>query len=308
MRKSIILAIFTSFCFVASYAQNCDSKLRQARDFESQKNYKGAAYYYKRVAEDCDDENARAKYIECNKKWKESQNTTSQKKSSSEYVPKQQTTGLVSNTKLYFDEDGENLNNTPNVQVVIDASWDYYLSEECQDWMSVYRSGNTLVVNCSRNSYSMERDGRINIIGEINKEIEVHQEGRRVSSKSNTRAQTNSAAPTFEEPLAPVKISFEAKKAVPTFENVGKLLGLLEDDKNLGLQIEISWCSEQKIEMGIFNKYPSRLMKKRIKNITNYFVNSGIAKERIAWSINESNTDCDSGYVKLKDINGESSK
>ena len=303
MRKRMFLTIFMSFCFVASYAQNCDSKLRQAQEFERQKNYKGAAYYYKRVAEDCDDGNARAKYIECNKKWKESQNTTSQKKPSSEYVPKQQTTGLVSNTKLYFDEDGENLNNTPNVQVVIDASWDYCLSEECQDWMSVYRSGNTLVVNCSRNSYSMERDGRINIIGEINEEIEVHQEGRRVSSKSNTRAQTNSAVPTFEEPLAPVKISFEAKKAEPSFENIGKMMVRLEENKDLGLLIEIPYCTY----------YNERLIKDRIKNITDHFIKLGIAKERISYNmpyveVDGNDATCDCAYAKIANPDGKNSK
>jgi len=310
MKERKCLLIFFCFCFFASYAQDCAKKLETARFYKDKNDYQQAVEWYKRVLNDCGDYDGKV-----NAELKESQSKIPQnspKKPSGGYVPKQQVTSLVSNMKLYFDSDGESLNNTPNIEVTFDVSWDVDVPKQFHDWLTVERYGNTLVVTCQPNPYSTERKGRFNIIGEINEEIQVYQEAKGTASGSNKRkrspVQNNSSETTDDYQSITVKVSFEIGKAKPTFESLGKMLGLLEDNKNLGIMIELPWCSEQKSEVWISNKYPMPLMKKRIKNITDHFVNSGIAKERISWSMNESNTDCDSGYVKLKELNGESSK
>lgn len=326
MRKSVFLAIFCSIFFAVSYAQSdCEWYLKRAQRYQNEKKYSKAVEAYNEVLEYCSKyvnvEKVKAELGKCQEQLSKSQNAASQKKPSNGYVSqKQHATGWITyfgtyygaNFVMEFDADG--ICENPNVSVTCKSDeWFVSVSDDAKDWLSVDEYQNSFVVKCNSNQNRSERNGTISFVynandGSQTDMINVKQEARGSLSKRTLRTDYNNRDQLEEDMSITVKVIFEKGKAVPTFENVGKLLGLLEDDKNLGLQIEISWCSEQKIEMGIFNKYPSRLMKKRIKNITNYFVNSGIAKERIAWSINESNTDCDSGYVKLKDLNGESSK
>lgn len=317
--KRICLVIAVSFSFIASYAQ-CDQLLKDAREFKKNGDYERAAIYYEKLNTQCPnymDQNVKKEWEACKSK----QNKTSQKKLSGGYVSqKQYATDWIAYSGTYygadfvmeFDADGNCEN--PNVSVICKSgNWIAVVGDEAKDWLTIDEYQNSFVVKCSSNQNRIERNGIISFVCDDAKDgaqtdmINVKQEAKG-TSKRTLRTDYGYGDQTEEDMFITVKVTFEKGKAVPTFENVGKLLGLLEDDKNLGLQIEIPWCSGQKIEMGIFNKYPLRLMKKRIKNITDYFVNSGIAKERISWSINESNTDCDSGYVKLKELNGESSK
>ena len=312
MSNRIILTIVISFCFIFSYAQ-CDDLLLAARSYKDNGEYGMAVKYYNQLEKQCPKyftEKVKGELKMCEEKLK-SQNKPKPQNSSSGYVPTQRSSTGISNREFYFDGDGNCRNNTNRLELYWN-DWDFLVKEDYKDWLKVERQGNSLLVTCSSNYDMKERNGEITIFGEINTTIIVHQDKRKDSPKSRTRTNHTTQPNNTEQPnnnlSITVKISFETGKAKPTFENVGKLLGVLEDNKNFGLQIELPWCSEQKSEIYITNKYSMSLMKKRIKNITDYFVNSGIAKERIAWSINESNTDCDSGYVKLKDLNGESSK
>lgn len=322
--KRICLVIAVSFSFIASYAQ-CDQLLKDAREFKKNGDYERAAVYYEKLNTQCPsymDQNEKKEWEACKSK----QNKTSQKKPSGGYVSqKQYETDCIAYYGTYYGSipvmefDAEGNCENPNVRVTCPCdSWFVTVNDKDREWLSAEQYQNSFVVRCGSNQNRMERDGSINIIVNTNHGsskidiINVKQEAKGTSSGATKRkkspAQSNSSDSMDDYQSITVKVTFQKGKAVPTFENVGKLLGFLEDDKNLGLQIELPWCSEQKSEIYITNKYSMSLMKKRIKNITNYFVNSGIAKERIAWSINESNTDCDSGYVKLKDLNGESSK
>lgn len=307
MSNRIILTIVVNFCFVISYAQ-CDDLLRSAQSYKDHGEYEMAVKYYNQLETQCPKyftDKVKGELKMCEEKLK-SQNKPKSQNSSSGYVPTQQSSTGLSNREFYFDGDGNCMNNTNRLELYW-KDWNFFVKEEYQNWLMVERQGNSLLVTCSSNYDMKERNGEITIYGEINTTIKVHQDKRQDSPKSRTRRnyteQTNNSEQPDNNLSITVKVSFEIGKAKPTFENVGKLLGLLEDNKNFGLQIELPWCSEQNT-----NKYSISLMKKRIKNITDYFVNSGIAKERISWSMNESDTECDGGYVKITDLNAGSSK
>lgn len=73
-----------------------------------------------------------------------------------------------------------------------------------------------------------------------------------------------------------VKVSFDAGKATPICENVRNVIKKLEDYDTLGLQIEIPWCRDM---------YSLQLIEKRIRNITEIFIASGIDEGRVASKI-----------------------
>lgn len=308
--KRICLVIAVSFCFIASYAQ-CVQILKDAREFKKNGDYERAADYYEKLNTQCPsyvDQNVQKEWAACKSK----QNKTLQKKPSSNYVAKQpRSTDWLNNMDLYFDETGNCLNEICRTEVTYQGDWFVLVPEASKNWLHVVQYGNSLDVSCDPNLTLIDRIDTIDFVanasqGTQTSMIIVHQEAKGTSSGATKRkrspAQSNSSDSMDDYQSITVKVTFEKGKAKPTFENVGKLLGLLEDNKNLGLQIEIPWCSERKIEVGIFNKYPMSLMKKRIKNITNYFVNSGIAKERISWSMNESTIDCDCAYAKVTEL------
>ena len=86
-----------------------------------------------------------------------------------------------------------------------------------------------------------------------------------------------------------VKVSFEAGKDVPTYENVLSLIGVLANNNNLGLKIEVPWCR---------NKYDIDLIEKRSQNMMNYFLSMGLDKNRISQNISmNSDRDCDVAYL-----------
>ena len=89
-----------------------------------------------------------------------------------------------------------------------------------------------------------------------------------------------------------MKVSFEAGKAAPSFEKVWSILKFLEDNNNFGLQIEIPWCK---------NDYSIDLIEQRIQNVTDYFIASGIDKNRISQHIEliDEDNSCDRAYLKI---------
>lgn len=311
MKRKIILLITISSCLFASLAQNCESKLKQAQQYEANKDFGNAAYYYQKIMKDCGDNygDAKAKWKECNSKSK-----TTTKNNPVRNVPvKQPESGSISHTEMYFDADGKCLNNTCEVTLAINASWDVMIDEKCRQWMNVSRYGNSFLITCSSNNNREERTGEVIVYGEINETVKVHQESR--NSLSKTKPQNNASPQTNENKFVTAKIVFEEKKAKPSFENTGsiiEILNLLNSDNSLGLQIEIPWCSNQKA-IKLIKKYPMTLIEDRIKNIAEHFGSLGIANERISRSIKpieakEGDPECDCGYVKVINLKKEESK
>ena len=330
MRNRILLVFFTSVCFFASYAQgDCGAILNSARDFKKNGEYKKAVDRYEILNKQCPNyvnETIRSEWKACQNKLKESQNKPATQKPSGGNVPQMQYetdciayfgTYYGSTPVMEFDEEGNCEN--PNVRVTCPCdNWIVTVNDDGREWLSVEEYQNSFVVRCSSNQSRIERDGSINII--VNTKsgsskidiIKVKQEAKGTAPKRPSRPVYTDLTDYIEQPeedlSITVKVTFEQSKADPTFENVGKLIMRLEEDKNLGLLIEIPWCNNQKSEVG-FKKYPEALIKRRIKNITDHFGKSGIARERISCSINyESNTDCDCAYVKITDKSGKSSK
>jgi hypothetical protein len=306
MRKYLYFAFFICFCFVGSYAQqDCEVLLQSARQYKAQGKYDKAVEKYELLNKKCPnlvDKSVQSEWKYCTKKLEGPRTPPPPKQPTSggDHITLDEPGGYVSNTKLYFNAEGGCRNKNSSISVNLSVVWDFDVPEDCRNWLEVHRSGNTLDVSCQPNPNATERHGRINIIGEINEEIAVHQESRKTSSRTPT--QTDAEKQTEEWRLmAPVIVSFKAGKAIPIFENVGKMIGHLEDYKNIGLQIEAPWCK---------NRYNARLIEKRINNITKYFVHSGIAKERIVHKITyysdveEGTANCDCAIAKLEAIEG----
>ena len=70
MKHRICLTFLIGCCLFALYAQDCDSKLKTARDFKIKKDYKHAIEWYKMVLNDCEnlDENVYTEFMDCEKK------------------------------------------------------------------------------------------------------------------------------------------------------------------------------------------------------------------------------------------------
>ena len=98
-----------------------------------------------------------------------------------------------------------------------------------------------------------------------------------------------------------VKITFESGKTTPVFENVGGIFKVLEENKNLGLQLEIPLCKNQS---WFKNLFAPMVVNKRIKKITDYFVASGVDRNRITKNITliekgKTGVDCNSAYARI---------
>jgi len=329
MKNGILLALFACLGFVFSNAQECDGTLQNALFYKNKGDYGKAVRYYQELKRDCPNyvsEKVKSDWEYCEQQLKKGQNKPATQKPSGGNVPQMQYetaciayfgTYYGSTPVMEFDEEGNCEN--PNVRVTCPCdNWIVTVNDDGREWLSVEEYQNSFVVRCSSNQSRIERDGSINII--VNTKsgsskidiIKVKQEAKGTAPKRPSQPVYTDLTDYIEQPeedlSITVKVTFEQSKADPTFENVGKLIMRLEEDKNLGLLIEIPWCNNQKSEVG-FKKYPEALIKRRIKNITDHFGKSGIARERISCSINyESNTDCDCAYVKITDKSGKSSK
>lgn len=202
----------------------------------------------------------------------------------------QQDLGFVSDTRVLFDATG---GTDSHIQVTCRDGW---FSVNSNDWLDVSENGNYLVVRCRPNPYPRVRTGQVSIVGGQGTRtcnITVQQEAAG-NTPSRSSVQTNIVVPASESQSIPVKVSFGAEKTTPTFENVWSIIKLLENNDNLGLKIEIPWCR---------NEYSVKLIEERCQNITDYFIASGIDKNRISEHIiidvNEGETACDRAYLKI---------
>jgi hypothetical protein len=295
MKKSIYLTIFVGFCYLTSFAQ-CEDLLRTARLYKDKGQYEAADNTYTLLEKQCPDlvdQTVRNEWSYCKSKV---ENRPDIQISSSGYVPSQpQKSDSVHNTTLYFDAEGNSLH---NYRVTTDkAVSDVLIGEESADWLSVEVNGNEIEAKCKPNPYPSERNGEFTIIldrGTRFQTIQVQQNARKTSSVPVTRPHSPSRTVEEEQPVA-VKITFSIRKEEPRFDenNEWKLLKALVENKDLVLQIEIPWCSDA---------YDVQLVQKRLDNITEHFIRSGIAKERIKRTYNEvyeADATCDEAFARV---------
>jgi len=212
----------------------------------------------------------------------------------------QSSSDFIYGSEVLFDSDGGNCS---EVRVTC-KSWFSQPNDNC-DWLTISDNGYYLFLNCAPNPNPGKRSCSISIIcsdetGTSIGKVVVEQKGNR--GKSKEQGQTN------EETI--VKITFESGKTTPVFENVGSILKLLDENKNLGLQIEVPLCKNQS---WFKNLFAPLVVNKRIKKITNYFVAAGIDKDRISKNViwiekGRTGVDCDCAYAKIIDIPKENQK
>lgn len=206
------------------------------------------------------------------------------------YVPVKPVLGFISDSHVIFDATG---GTDSHIQVTCKGDW---FATASDDWFTVSEKGNYLEVSCLQNPSPRARSGHITIIAESGTstgDVLVQQNAGGSSSKYTI--QTSPTVPSVENQSIPVKVSFEAGKAAPSFEKVWSILKFLEDNDTFGLQIEIPWCK---------NEYGIDLIEQRIQSVTDYFIASGIDKTRITPQItvigeDEGSTDCDRVHLKI---------
>ena len=206
------------------------------------------------------------------------------------YIPASQTdTSFISGTRVLFDANG---GTDSHIQVTCNDGW---FSTNNDDWLEVSENGDHLVVHCRPNPNPMARTSSITIVGGKGTRtgfVTVRQEA--AGKKTSKSAAQLNPVPAVEDQSISLKISFEAGKEIPSFENVWKILKLLEDNKSLGLQIETNWCRDN---------YSIDLIEKRSQAVTDFFVASGVGIGRISQHIvidaGKNTSECDRACLKI---------
>lgn len=284
MKRKISLLVVVSCCLFFSYAQECNLKLQTARDYKSKGDYKDAVVWYKKVLNDCGDYDGKVKteLQECQRKIKV-------ERSSSDYVPVEQPGMRLNDTRIFFEAEG---GNDAHIYVTCEGQWVVNVTKG-KDWLDVGKNGNLLVVDCLPNNKPEPREGVLYIIageGTIVAKVTVRQEEGDASS--------NYTPTTAANRLTSVKVSFEAEKDTPLYENVMNLIAVLANDNTLGLKIDVPWCR---------SKYDIDLIERRSQNITNYFLSMGLNKDRISQNISmNGDKDCDEAYLNVFYIDNNS--
>lgn len=262
---------------VILFAQDCDLRLQTARSYKNQGEYKQAVSWYKKVLADCGDYDGKVKT-----ELQECQRKSRPERSTSDYVPVEQPGLRLNDTQIFFEAEG---GNDAHIYVTCEGQWVVNVTKG-KDWLDVGKNGNLLVVDCLPNTKSEPRDGVLYIIageGTIVAKVTVRQEEGDASS--------NYTPTTAANRLTSVKVSFEAGKDTPLYENVMNLIAVLANDNTLGLKIDVPWCR---------SKYDIDLIERRSQNITNYFLSMGLNKDRISQNISmNGDKDCDEAYLSV---------
>lgn len=111
---------------------------------------------------------------------------------------------------------------------------------------------------------------------QLNKTIPTMPSGQHVEVKQKPTSPANPEAIDVLNQYGRVKVSFDAGKMTPTCENLWNVIKQLEDYDTLGLQIEIPWCRDL---------YSLQLVERRIRNMSEIFIASGIDEARIVSKI-----------------------
>jgi len=278
--KKIIFLFVVLMSNVILFAQDCDLRLQTARSYKNQGEYKQAVSWYKKVLADCGDYDGKVKT-----ELQECQRKSRPERSTSDYVPVEQPGLRLNDTQIFFEAEG---GNDAHIYVTCEGQWVVNVTKG-KDWLDPGKNGDLLVVDCLPNNKPEPRDGVLYIIageGTIVAKVTVRQEEGDGSS--------NYAPTTGADLLTSVKVSFEAGKDTPLYENVMNLIAVLANNNNLGLKIDVPWCR---------SKYDIELIEKRIQNITNYFMSMGLNKDRISQNISmNGDKDCDEAYLRVVSV------
>ena len=192
--------------------------------------------------------------------------------------------------EVVFDADG---GNSSDVQITC-RDWIASVPVKDSSWLSVSEGTNYLVVRCAQNLTKKERSCEVGIICENGTKtglITVRQLPVGSQAKSGSQSEREIV----------VKITFEDWKTTPVFENVGGIFKVLDENKNLGLQLDIPLCKNQS---WVKNLFAPLVVNKRIKRVTDYFVASGVERSRITKNITliekgKTGVDCNCAYARI---------
>lgn len=197
---------------------------------------------------------------------------------------------FIIGTEVVFDAEGGHCS---DVQITC-RDWMTSVPVKDTSWLSVSEGTNYLVVRCAPNLTKQERVCDVGIICDNGTSM------GKVTVKQLPTGHPSKSASQSDRELA-VKITFESGKTTPVFENVGGIFKVLEENKNLGLQLEIPLCKNQS---WFKNLFAPMVVNKRIKKITDYFVASGVDRNRITKNITliekgKTGVDCNSAYARI---------
>ena len=195
---------------------------------------------------------------------------------------------FIIGTEVVFDAEGGHCS---DVQITC-RDWMTSVPVKDTSWLSVSEGTNYLVVRCAPNPTKEERVCNVGIICENGTRM------GNVKVKQLPIGHSSKLASQSDREIA-VKITFEDWKTTPVFENVGGIFKVLDENKNLGLQIEVPLCKNQS---WFKNLFAPLVVNKRIKRVTDYFVASGVDRSRITKNITliekgKTGVDCNSAYV-----------
>lgn len=197
---------------------------------------------------------------------------------------------FIIGTEVVFDAEGGHCS---DVQITC-RDWMTSVPVKDTSWLSVSEGTNYLVVRCAPNPTKEERVCNVGIICENGTRM------GNVKVKQLPIGHSSKLASQSDREIA-VKITFEDWKTTPVFENVGGIFKVLDENKNLGLQIEVPLCKNQS---WFKNLFAPLVVNKRIKRVTDYFVASGVDRNRITKNITliekgKTGVDCNSAYARI---------
>lgn len=197
---------------------------------------------------------------------------------------------FIIGTEVVFDAEGGHCS---DVQITC-RDWMTSVPVKDTSWLSVSEGTNYLVVRCAPNPTKEERVCNVGIICENGTRM------GNVKVKQLPIGHSSKLASQSDREIA-VKITFEDWKTTPVFENVGGIFKVLDENKNLGLQIEVPLCKNQS---WFKNLFAPLVVNKRIKRVTDYFVASGVDRSRITKNITliekgKTGVDCNSAYARI---------
>lgn len=197
---------------------------------------------------------------------------------------------FIIGTEVVFDAEGGHCS---DVQITC-RDWMTSVPVKDTSWLSVSEGTNYLVIRCAPNPTKEERVCNVGIICENGTRM------GNVKVKQLPIGHSSKLASQSDREIA-VKITFEDWKTTPVFENVGGIFKVLDENKNLGLQIEVPLCKNQS---WFKNLFAPLVVNKRIKRVTDYFVASGVDRNRITKNITliekgKTGVDCNSAYARI---------
>ena len=303
MKKiAVVLLLALTMPFYSVYAQDCSDRIQSAgKLYDKYKSTKNATYLEEArklltniVNTPSNPEKCRTAASKMLKSFPQASKSGGGKTGGSSgavvYNNNNQGSDFIIGTEVVFDAEGGNCS---DVQITC-RDWISSVPVKDTSWLSVSEGTNYLVVRCAPNLTKQERVCDVGIICDNGTSM------GKVTVKQLPTGHPSKSASQSDRELA-VKITFESGKTTPVFENVGGIFKVLEENKNLGLQLEIPLCKNQS---WFKNLFAPMVVNKRIKKITDYFVASGVDRSRITKNITliekgKTGVDCNSAYARI---------